>query len=384
MGAGHQAVGNELARRLRVRGYETLVVDLLEILPVPVGRGLRLFYKRLLRHFPQGYEQLYRTFFCGSTTLATHRSPLTALAARRLLALVGRWQPDLVITTFHVAAQAAGELRAAGTLTCPAVTVVTDFVAHKLWLHPSVDLQLCLHALSTRGTVPASGTVAVTGPVVAPAFVQERAATLRVQARRDLGIFGDECVAVLTAGSWGAGRLQRTVAALEAVPHTVVVVLCGHDTRLRRDLARNGNCHALGWVSDMPRILAAADVVVENAGGQSSVEAMAAGVPVITYEPIAGHGRDNARIMHQAGVSWYARSPRDLIQALRRLCAPGTAREEAIARGTALFCADPADAIGALLAGRMGGDGGGQEPENCAPPGSSTEKASPKDGTHDH
>ena len=49
--------------------------------------------------------------------------------------------------------------------------------------------------------------------------------------------------------------------------------------------------------------LAAADVLVENAGGLTAMEAFAAEVPVVSYRPIPGHGRDNVRAMVQAGVT---------------------------------------------------------------------------------
>ena len=46
----------------------------------------------------------------------------------------------------------------------------------------------------------------------------------------------------------------------------------------------------------MPALMAAADALVENAGGLTCMEAFAVGLPVITFQPIAGHGKDNAEI----------------------------------------------------------------------------------------
>jgi UDP-N-acetylglucosamine:LPS N-acetylglucosamine transferase len=62
---------------------------------------------------------------------------------------------------------------------------------------------------------------------------------------------------------------------------------------------------ALGWTDDMPALLAACDVVVQNAGGLTSLEALATGVPVLTYRSLDGHGRTNAAALEAAGwIPW--------------------------------------------------------------------------------
>ena len=98
----------------------------------------------------------------------------------------------------------------------------------------------------------------------------------------------------------------------------------------------------IGWTSEMPSLMAAADVLVENAGGLTAMEAFAAGLPVVTFQPIPGHGRDNARTMAAAGVNRYAHDIAELHTALDELTTPGPVRDELVTRGRALFAGDPA------------------------------------------
>ncbi|MGH9105078.1 MAG: glycosyltransferase, partial [Acidimicrobiales bacterium] len=98
----------------------------------------------------------------------------------------------------------------------------------------------------------------------------------------------------------------------------------------------------LGWVEDMERLVAAADVVVENAGGLTAMEAMASGVPVVSYAPIAGHGRANAYEMDRAGVSLFAHHPAQLIFYLEELCRDSSCRHQTVAEGRGMFRADAA------------------------------------------
>jgi hypothetical protein len=84
-------------------------------------------------------------------------------------------------------------------------------------------------------------------------------------------------------------------------------------------------------------------VLVENAGGLTSMEAFAAGLPVVSYRPIAGHGRHNAREMDRAGVAHWARNSRSLADILNRLGSPGPERGLLTAQAGALF--DGSDAV---------------------------------------
>jgi UDP:flavonoid glycosyltransferase YjiC (YdhE family) len=58
------------------------------------------------------------------------------------------------------------------------------------------------------------------------------------------------------------------------------------------------------------------DVVVHNAGGLSSVEALATGVPVVSYRCLPGHGTANAAQLNRSGLSAWPVSTGQLTQAL--------------------------------------------------------------------
>ena len=74
---------------------------------------------------------------------------------------------------------------------------------------------------------------------------------------------------------------------------------------------------ALGWVDDMPSLLHAADVVVHNAGGLTSMEALASGVPLISYRCLPGHGVANAAALERLGLATWPRTVDELGAALR-------------------------------------------------------------------
>ncbi|WP_432093174.1 MGDG synthase family glycosyltransferase [Streptomyces sp. bgisy100] len=345
MGAGHDAVADELARRLRDRGHTVLRQDLLALLPAGTGPALRTFYRTAVRRLPGLYAGIYRTFLAGGPGPRPDVSPLAAVAERPVREVVDRWRPDGVVSTFHLAAQVTGRLRAHGVLGVRSTVVVTDFALHRGWLHAGNDLHLCLTEAAAGAARSGTGRPAVAcGPVVPPGFHAPVPSPLW----RDspVGTAGRPAV-LLSAGAWGVGPgLLETAGAL-AGHGCLPVLLCGHDQRLRRRAARLPGVLALGWVADLPGLMAAARLLVDNAAGQTAVQALAAGLPVIGYRPLAGHGAHGVREMAAAGLSVPASGPRDLLSAVDALVVPGPARDRQTARGRSAFRSDAAEYVAA-------------------------------------
>ncbi len=312
MGAGHDAVAAELARRMEIQKVETSVLDVLDLVPLKLGRGLRRMYSGMVRSAPWLYEGIYRAFFVPHRPLPA--SPLTALIARRLDARIRELPPDAVVSTFHVAAQAAGRLRDSGRLTVPSLVLVTDFAVHRMWLHAGNDRYLCPDERSARTVMERTGRPAGGhAPVVRPEFRRKRAAGDRL--REAAGARPDDKVVLISAGSWGVGRVVETAQGVAASGRYVPVVLCGRNERLRERVYGP----ALGWRDDMAELMAGAYALIDNAAGLTCREAFACGLPVISYRPIPGHGRDGAAAMARAGLSRYARTPGELVGELDRL-----------------------------------------------------------------
>lgn len=342
MGAGHDVVAAELARRLTSLGADVRVVDVLHLLPLRLGRLLRVSYHWMIRRAPWLYEVIYRVFFVAKR--APSVSPLTALAGARLLRLVSHRPPDEVISTFHVAAQVTGALRRSGRLPATSTVLVTDFAVHRLWLHPGNDRYLC----PNRATVPRIAAltgrpVSVHAPVVRPAFLKcTGRATGAVRAR--IGAAPGDRLVLISSGSWGVGHVAETARIVARSGRYVPVVLCGHNAELRRRLAGAPAGLVLGWQEDMPALMAEAYALVDNGAGLTCEEAFAVGLPVISYRPIPGHGRDGALAMARAAVTVHAPDAAALVHALDRLRDAGR-RDRLLSRASALFDAAPAEAV---------------------------------------
>jgi UDP-N-acetylglucosamine:LPS N-acetylglucosamine transferase len=238
---------------------------------------------------------------------------------------VARWatkfRPDAVVSTYPPASQAIGALRADGRLPVPACTYLTDPAVHVSWLHPAVDRHLTVTAATAAHGAAAYGVaLEVAGPLVPARFAQRLPAGDLVALRAEFAC-GDRPLALLAAGSLGLGDVRTTVDDVVAAG-AAAVVLCGRNDPLRRSLTGPGVV-ALGWRDDVHRLMQAADVLVQNAGGLSFTESLVAGLPAVTYRPIPGHGRANARVLDESGLAPWAVSRVDLARHLHAQAALG-------------------------------------------------------------
>jgi UDP-N-acetylglucosamine:LPS N-acetylglucosamine transferase len=347
IGAGHDGAARELTRRLTAGGLTVRRHDFLDLLPPGLGDALRTVYAQQLRHAPATWGWLLQAaagprFCAGAGGLAARA------ATTRMLAAIGPGTAA-VVSTYPLASQVLGRLRRTGRLDVPAVAFMTDPSIHPLCVAADVDVHLTPGARAADDIRALHGArAAVVGPVVDPGFRPRDGLADAYRARSRWGLPVAERLAVVVAGSWGVGDVEATARDVAAAGSVVPVVVCGHNEALRRRLSRSGDAIALGWVDDMPSLLRAADVVVHNAGGLSCLEAMASGVPVISYRCLPGHGSANAAALRSDGLSPWPRDPGELARVLRRALDGSERRDAAYAR---LAAAPDAAVVIAELAG---------------------------------
>lgn len=322
-GAGHDAAAWAIAEQLHGEGYSTRVFDIVDLLPRPWGASLRAAYLEQVRHVPSAYSWLagYTQRRAGSNRMVVRAMS----AAHRALLEIAADGAVTTVSTHPMASQALGDLRAARRLATPVVTYLTDLSVHRVWVHAHVDRHLALHELTAAAAARLGARrVLVVRPAVAGVFTAPQPpGSGQAEARRGFGLPVGRRLVLVTGGSCGIGALEESALDVAASGQAVPVVLCGRNERLRRRLRRLPGVMTLGWVADMPRLLRAVDAVVQNAGGSTSLEALAAGVPVITYRCIAGHGRSNADALDRAELVPWVRTASALGPALARALTSG-------------------------------------------------------------
>jgi UDP-N-acetylglucosamine:LPS N-acetylglucosamine transferase len=316
VGAGHDGAARELAARLVGAGAEVVVRDFLDAVPRPVALLLREGYARSVTHVPAAFEFLFRRMEHRGLLWRVEQA-VCGVAGGTVTGWITDVRPDVVVATYPLAAQTLGRLRLDGRLGVPAMTYLTDPAVHVSWLHPGVDAHLTVtSATAAHGALRYGVPFTVAGPLVPHRFGVRLQLDRLVDLRRELGLTAGRPVALVVAGSLGLGDVLPTVRDVGAAGFTPLV-LCGRNQVLRRRIAAESGAVALGWRTDVHELMQVADVLVHNAGGLACTEAWVAGLPTVTYRPIPGHGRANARVLQEAGLAPWARTPAELARCLR-------------------------------------------------------------------
>ncbi|WP_329056137.1 glycosyltransferase [Amycolatopsis sp. NBC_01488] len=311
VGAGHDGAAYALADRLT--GHDVEVLDFLDLLPGSLGRRLCGFYHRQLEVVPRSWDWTLAAL--GTAWGAGLARRAASLACRRLGTALGG--AGLAVSTYPLATHALADLRARRTLAAPLAVYLTDPAVHRLCVHPAADLHIAQnHSAAEEARALGAPQVAVAAPLVRPRF-RPPADAERGEARKAFGLPGRGRLALVVAGSWGVGDVRETTADVAASGVAVPVVVCGRNSALREHLTAAGHRHVFGWVEDMPRLLHAVDAVVQNAGGLTTSEALASGVPVVTYRCLPGHGRANAAVLDRIGLVPWLHGRGELAAALR-------------------------------------------------------------------
>jgi diacylglycerol O-acyltransferase / wax synthase len=333
IGEGHNSAGRALKEAIERTwpGCEVGWLDTLSAIGPGFGPLARAWYVSQIRYLPWMYEYFFAATGRRRRSFRPARRLIGSWCGRRMAGRIRDFSPDLIISTYPLGSAGLSWLRQHRGLDVPAGAWVPAFWPHPYWLYQNLDITYVMHpaALPVAASAEPGIRLAVGALPVREAFAPGD----RTAARLRLGLRPDRFVAAVCSGSLGFGSADDAVSALLAAgPQVQVVAICGHNQRLRDRLRSRGEppdrLLVTGWTDDMPSWIRASDVVVGNAGGATALEALACGVPLIMFEPIAGHGRANAALMTSAGLALSPGSPAGLTETVTRLATDPAARAE--------------------------------------------------------
>lgn len=319
-GGGHKSASEALANYLSAHHEDSVdfrVVDFFE----EFAPGLNVLAKFAYQQSVQFFPELYGNFFDLTNKLPNNPvvHEMAQMGYARAVAFIDAYRPEAVISTFPIAGGVAAEIKASRALV--SATVITDFGAHRQWLHPATDLYFVAtkevrEDLVVRG-IPWDR-VAVSGIPIHERF----SVTLdRTECRRSLGL-ADRFTVMMTAAAGTPGDVKAIAKELTSMGIQVAAVAGRHE-RLRRRLQslekRAELLHVYGFMREMHKMMASANVLVGKAGGLTVSEALAMGLPLIIYNPVPGQEIYNVDFLVNYGAGLLSRDEEDVVEKVRFL-----------------------------------------------------------------
>jgi processive 1,2-diacylglycerol beta-glucosyltransferase len=327
-GAGHLAAAAALDEAWRALRPEDVVdrVDLGKFFSPLHRKIVSDGYVKLVNHAPELWGMMFaktdKPKMAGALNRVRKLFPSNSRA--RFGRYVRQFKPDVVLCTHYFPLDTLNHLRSKHGGPRPmAVSVVTDFEAHALWMDACVDLY-CVAAEETKARLVARGAVpedvVVTGiPISAKFSVKQDAKAVR----KTLGLRDDLPVLLVQSGGFGMGPVGAILAELDKVERPFqTVVVTGRNEELRRELAaqdRKHPTHVLGFVTNMNELMAVADLIITKPGGLTSSEALAMGKPLFILNPIPGQEAANSDFLLEHGAAAKANRVEDLPYRIEQL-----------------------------------------------------------------
>jgi len=352
IGSGHVRASSVIARALQegAAGVNVRVFDAIDYAQ-PWFRWLYVYpYWWMLRYAPglwgRLYERRHRKNHRGTAPRWFFR-----WGCRKVLRGLRSFLPHLLIVTEIGAAEIAALGKREGWVNTPLLAVQTDFQTEPPWVQPEIDFY-CVGSEAARSQLIRWGIsphrILVCGIPIDPVFALPHD---KSEILRSLGLAAERPLILVMAGGMGPVPLDEVVLSLErcGLPLQVIAV-AGRDGEMRARLkGLQGkvalDLRTLGWIENVPELMAAADLLVTKPGGLSTSEALAAGLPMILTHPIPGPEECHARHLVQHGVALHARSSAEIPELVLPLLRSPGKRAEMARRAKELARPDAAYAV---------------------------------------
>lgn len=326
MGEGHNAAAAALAEAIREcwPGCVITQLDTMEVRGPRFARLARWSYGFQLNVWPWSYEVFYSTLSRSQGFADFSRAVVRLVFGRRLEKAMRGMEPDVVISTYPFGSGGLDWMRRKGRLQALTLTYIPAFHVHPLWAYGGIDMHFVMYDTAPEhALLPGmERTLRVGAPPVRGGFGDVG----RDEAREKLGLSPEEFVVLVTGGAWGLGAVAGAVEALVCLdgPPIHVVAVCGKNAQLEAKVRTlegigSGLLTVYGYVTTMPEMMAAADVVVTNGAGVTVLEALRTPRPVVAFAPLAGHGIASTKEMVRRHLAVEADTVPELAAQVKRL-----------------------------------------------------------------
>ena len=282
-GEGHNSAAAALEMAASAAGLEVSIRKPLEESGA-VNRSMGKLYNTLLARRPQW---MHRYFWLIDHCRPNERDIFYSKAREFIGPFLDSEKPDFLLSVHPMLNHFVQRFIKEEGRAIPCFTFLTDPFPpfwHG-WASPYVDRYFvptdeALQALTAMG-IPAWRIEKVPMPV-RPQFLPST--TLEIGNTRDSLKLDGMSTILINGGARGGGPLWNVYNTVRtAAPEANVLVVCGHNSVLRKriDDLMDVRTQTFGFLADIHRYIAAADLVITKPGALSTYEALACGTPVL-------------------------------------------------------------------------------------------------------
>ena len=218
------------------------------------------------------------------------------LGCSRVFRNIKKMRPDLIVAT-EVGACEIGRMIKRQRPEMKLAGIVTDYDGEPVWSCPEVDwfsVSLPLVRDQLVGWGAEGHKIEICGIPVDQRFCAKPSLAQREAILRNFNLQGNKPIALLMSGGMGFTKMDNLVAELiDSGLNAQVVAITGQDRAMFQRLqelrsTNQTSLSVLGWCNRIHDLMHVADLLVTKPGGLTITEALAAGIPIVAFDPIPG------------------------------------------------------------------------------------------------
>jgi processive 1,2-diacylglycerol beta-glucosyltransferase len=323
-GEGHNAAARNLRDGI-LAGYPDCKVAVHDIFKEAYGPGnefVRRMYLACINRMPAIWALCFQVL--DKTPIVNWHIGIYQAAMRRLEGLLSSLCPEVVVTTYPGCFQVLDCIaRKRLKRSFQTVTIVTDSITVcSVWHSAPSDFFIVPNEATAETmrerNIPPEKILPLGFPV--PAAFE----TFPIKSCPREG----QSWKVLYMVNSGEHLASKILDALLKVHPLEITVTTGRNEALGQALAAQARSAGseiavLGWIPDMPALIAGNHILIGKAGGATVQECLAAGTPMIITQIVPGQEEGNARLLMENGAGRFASSPEVIASALQDMIADG-------------------------------------------------------------
>lgn len=303
-GGGHMHAASSLKSYIKLDDPKSKVeiIDTFNYINPILDKLIIGTYLRSLKISPASFGFLYRHTE-NTELLYSISSRLVNFISPRLLSLIYDFNPDVIISTHPFSNDMLSSLKVSGKISCPIISILTDYSPHKFWIHPHIDGYVVsskeMKIEMIKRKVPAS-LVYDFGIPVSPKFLisYPKAETLK-----SIGLSPNKTTILIMGGSLGIGNILKVYDELLLINFDFqIIVITGNNEKLKSALTERSEFASkktfiIGYTDEVNKYMRCSDLLISKPGGLTVSEALICHTPLFLISPIPGQEEKNAEFL---------------------------------------------------------------------------------------
>lgn len=316
-GGGHKRASSALEHYINStkEDAKVLVVDSLEYCGKTFNKAVSEGYHYLATKTPKIYGKAYR-MADNDNIINTFVEKVNAQMSRRLLPLITKFKPDVIVTVHPFAAKMAGVLKGKEYINMPVIAIITDFAGHRAYIDDNVDeyvvaTDAMIEELSIKYKVKEDRINSLGIPIYNSFYTPPDIDEIN----KSIGFSKKIPTILIMAGSFGVTDILEIYENLiDLKTKYQIIVITGKNKRLYKAFKENikeslkiGNPYKptklFYFINNVQDYMHISDLIITKPGGLTVSESLATGLPLAIFNAIPGQEEDNAEYLTSHGMA---------------------------------------------------------------------------------